>query len=171
MIRLVLPTEDYEEQVLDYKASFERDGDSLDGTAGLLNFRTFKEWYEALLDNSCEATVREGLVPATTFLAVDENDRLVGMLDLRHRLNDALEKCGGHIGYSVRKDERRKGYATQMLSLALEECRKMHIMRVLITCNKLNIASARTIMNNGGVLEDEIRTAERITQRDWITLS
>ena len=53
MIRLVLPTEDYEEQVLDYKASFERDGDSLDGTAGLLNFRTFKEWYEALLDNSC----------------------------------------------------------------------------------------------------------------------
>lgn len=76
-----------------------------------------------------------------------------------------------HIGYSVRKDERRKGYATQMLSLALEECRKMHIMRVLITCNKLNIASARTIMNNGGVLEDEIRTAERITQRYWITLS
>ena len=59
MIRLVLPTEDYEEQILDYKASFERDGDSLDGTAGLLNFRTFKEWYEALLDNSCEATVRE----------------------------------------------------------------------------------------------------------------
>ena len=58
MIRLVLPTEDYEEQVLDYKASFERDGDSLDGIAGLLNFRTFKEWYEALLDNSCEATVR-----------------------------------------------------------------------------------------------------------------
>ena len=168
MIRLVLPTEDYEEQVLDYKASFERDGDSLDGTAG---FRTFKEWYEALLDNSCEATVREGLVPATTFLALDENDRLVGMVDLRHRLNDALEKCGGHIGYSVRKDERRKGYATQMLALALEECRKMHIMRVLITCNKLNIASARTIMNNGGVLEDEIRTAERITQRYWITLS
>ena len=106
MIRLVLPTEDYEEQVLDYKASFERDGDSLDGIAGLLNFRTFKEWYEALLDNSCEATVREGLVPATTFLAVDENDRLVGMVDLRHRLNDAMEQCGGHIGYSVRKDER-----------------------------------------------------------------
>ena len=58
-----------------------------------------------------------------------------------------------------------------MLALALEECRKMHIMRVLITCNKLNIASARTIMNNGGVLEDEIRTAERMTQRYWITLS
>ena len=57
MIRLVLPTEDYEEQVLDYKASFERDGDSLDVIAGLLNFRTFKEWYEALLDNFCEAGV------------------------------------------------------------------------------------------------------------------
>ena len=131
MIRLVLPTEDYEEQVLDYKASFERDGDSLDGTAGLLNFRTFKEWYEALLDNSCEATVREGLVPATTFLALDENDRLVGMVDLRHRLNDALEKCGGHIGCSVRKDERRKGYAC-LLYTSPQEYRGTVHSRVLL---------------------------------------
>lgn len=64
----------------------------------MLNFRTFKEWYEALLDNSCEATVREGLVPATTFLALDENDRLVGMVDLRHRLNDALENAAAISG-------------------------------------------------------------------------
>ena len=64
-------------------------------------------------ENLNEKTVRDGLVPATTYMAVSTNDgRLIGMIDIRHRLNDYLLNFGGHIGYSIRKSERMQGYAT-----------------------------------------------------------
>lgn len=170
-IALVFPTKEYEAQVLDYKREFEANGDRMDGTAGLQNARNFDEWLSAIVDNSREETVRAGLVPASTFLAVRVNDkRLVGMIDVRHRLNEHLFQFGGHIGYSVRKSERRKGYAKEMLRLALDFCRNRNIHRVLITCDKDNIASAKTIIANGGVLENEILEGVRIIQRYWIRL-
>lgn len=170
-LKLVLPTPKYEEKLMDYKREFLKNGDSMDGTAGLRNTETFEEWYSAVSRNSKEETVREGLVPSTTYLCVsNEDNRLIGMIDVRHRLNDNLLKSGGHIGYSVRKSERQKGYATEMLGLALLECKKLNINKVLITCDKNNIASAKTIINSGGILENEISEGSRITQRYWITL-
>jgi Acetyltransferase (GNAT) family. len=170
-LKLVLPTPEYKEQILDYKREFLESGDSMDGTAGLNRYETFEEWYQALCENSREETVREGFVPATTFLAVsNDSGRLIGMIDIRHRLNDYLYRVGGHVGYSVRKSERRKGYATEMLGLALKECLKLNIKKVLITCDKNNVASARTILKNGGVLENEIEAGNRTIQRYWITL-
>jgi predicted acetyltransferase len=170
-IELVIPSEKYKEIINGYKGEFIETGDSMDGTAGLQNADTFEEWYSALIDNSSEETVREGLVPATTFLAIRKSDsKLVGMINIRHKLNDYLLKSGGNIGYSIRKTEREKGFATEMLKIALEKCKDMRIDKVLITCNKDNIASAKTIINNGGILENEILEENRITQRYWITL-
>ena len=169
-IKLVLPSIDYKEKLLRYKADFIKNGDSMDGSAGLEDALTFEEWYAVWKDNLSESTVRDGLVPATTFLAVDENDDLVGMIDIRHRLSDYLMNFGGHIGYSVIKSQRQKGIATKMLALALEQCRELGIFKVLVTCDKQNIASAKTIQNNGGILENEIPEMESITQRYWITL-
>lgn len=170
-IKLVLPSPEYKEQIMDYKREFLENGDSMDGTAGLNRFDTFEEWYSAVCDNSREETVREGLVPATTFLAMSATDnRLIGMIDIRRRLNEHLYNIGGHIGYSVRKSERRKGYATEMLALGLQECLKLNIRKVLITCDKDNIASAKTIIRNGGMLENEIQVGNRTIQRYWITL-
>ena len=173
MDRLILlsPSPADREEILAYKAEFLAAGDSMDGTAGLRDAASFDAWYQAVLDNASEETVREGLVPASTFLAVDKNSgRLVGFLEIRHRLNDHLLRLGGHIGYSVRPTERRKGYATEMLALALEKCRELGLARVLITCDRQNTASSRTMLKNGAVLENEVPDGDRITQRYWITL-
>lgn len=170
-VKLVLPSEEYKEKIMEYKSIFISYGDSMAGTAGLKDVETFEDWYSNFKNNRFEETVKEGLVPATTFLAVDDNNNLLGMIDIRHRLNNYLMNFGGHIGYSVVKSQRKKGIATKMLSLALIECKRLNIFNVLITCNKENIASAKTIIKNNGVLEDEILENDRITQRYWITLS
>ena len=171
-LKLVLPTLEYKEKLMDYKREFVENGDSLDGTAGLMNAEIFEEWYDAFCDNLKEETVREGLVPATTYMAISVNDnRLIGMIDIRHRLNEYLLNFGGNIGYSIRKSERLQGYATEMLALALEECVKLNIKKVLITCDKDNVGSAKTIINNGGKLENEVPEGDSTTQRYWVTLN
>lgn len=168
-LKLVLPTIEYKSEIMNYKREFIEDGDSMDGTGGLRNFDIFEEWYSVICDNLKEETVREGLVPSTTYIAIaTDGCHLIGMIDIRHRLNDFLLNFGGHIGYSVRRSERQKGYATEMLDLALKECKKLDIKKILITCDKDNVASAKTIINNGGVMENEIQRGEEITQRYWI---
>ena len=92
------------------------------------------------------------------------------MINIRHSLNDYLLGRGGHIGFGVRPTERQKGYATKILSLGLNRCKELKIHDVLLTCNKDNIASVKTIQNNGGILENEIIDKEnvKIIQRYWI---
>ncbi len=105
------------------------------------------------------------------FLLDEERDRLLGAVDIRHNLNEKLLREGGHIGDGIRPTERRKGYATEMVRLALEECRKLGIERVLMVCRKDNVGSAKSILRNGGVLENEFMDSEGfVEQRYWITL-
>lgn len=112
-----------------------------------------------------------GWVPDTTLFCLDKDRNiLVGAVNIRHYLNDALLKTGGHIGDGVRPSERRKGYATAMIALVLDECKKLGIDKVLICCNKENIGSAKSIINNGGILENEIEVDGHIEQRYWIKL-
>ena len=171
-LTLIVPMMDFGDQILEYKKEFIENSDSLDGTAGLATAASIEEWLAALQDNSIEKTVRPGLVPASTFLGLRVKDnRIVGMIDIRRRLNEYLLAFGGNIGYSVRKSEREKGYAKEMLRLALEKCKELHIAKVLITCDKHNIASAKTIRANGGVLENEVPDGDGITQRYWIEIT
>lgn len=115
---------------------------------------------------------QDGRVPDSTFFCLDKDRNIfVGAINIRHYLNEELLYTGGHIGDGIRPGERRKGYATAMIGLGLEECRKLGITKVLMTCDKDNIGSARSIMNNGGVLENEVLEDGVLEQRYWITLS
>lgn len=112
-----------------------------------------------------------GFVPATTLFCYDkERDIFVGAVNIRHYLNESLLINGGHIGDGIRPSERRKGYATKMIGLALDECRKLGIEKVLMVCDKSNLGSAKSIINNGGMLENEIEVDGNIEQRFWITI-
>ena len=77
---------------------------------------------------------------------------------------------GGHIGDGARPSERRKRIATQMIGLALNECKKLGITRVLMVCDKENVASSKSIINNGGILENEIIVDGKLIQRYWIEI-
>lgn len=168
---LVFPTNSYKEKILDYCSEFGTEIRNIPGTAGILSYSSFEEWYQDILANSKEETVREGLVPSTTYLAIRKSDdRLIGFIDCRHRLNKFLVNYGGHIGYSVRESERRKSYAKEMLSLALNKYKEMKINKVLLTCDKNNTASAKTILSSGGKLENEIQREEGLAQRYWIEI-
>src|SRR5699024_4888458 len=96
-LKLVLPIHEYKDKIIDYKREFIENGDSMDGTAGLRSAETFEDWYSAFCDNLKEETVRDGFVPSTTYMAILVNDgRLIGMIDIRHRLNEYLLNFGGH---------------------------------------------------------------------------
>ena len=113
----------------------------------------------------------DGRVPDTTLFCLDrDRNILVGAVNIRHYLNEGLLRTGGHIGDGIRPSERRKGYATAMIALALEECRKLGIRRVLMCCDKDNIGSAKSILRNGGVLENEVAEDDHLEQRYWIEL-
>ena len=147
---------------------------SMDGCGSLRRCATGAEWIEKSLAGKDPARVEPGRVPATQFIYVREEDgRVVGMLQIRHYFNDHLRLYGGHIGYSVRPSERRKGYATAMLRDALPHCRELGITDVLISCVVGNEGSRRTILNNGGVYESTVHEPEigRDLERYWIHLA
>lgn len=125
--------------------------------------------YIVNLEHKVETPTR---VPDSVFFLLDtERNILIGAVNIRHYLNEGLLQSGGHIGDGIRPSERRKGYATKMIGLALEECKKLGIKRVLMTCDKDNIGSAKSIINNGGVLENEFINEDGVLeQRYWIDL-
>ncbi|MCL2199628.1 MAG: GNAT family N-acetyltransferase [Defluviitaleaceae bacterium] len=169
MIELIEPTTAHKQAVLDYhQEHLDNNETHLHGSAGFVHASSFESWYKKITMELADIPPEH--VPSTTYLAMDSG-KIIGMISVRHYLNDALLKHGGHIGYGIRPSERRKGYATKMLALALEKCRDLNIEKALVTCDKGNIGSAKTIINNGGVLQDEL-TEENgsILQRYWIAV-
>ena len=167
-IELLRPTLEMEEMHYDFIIEWENAGENIVPYSARLLDMDYKTWLENTYN--FEETCPEGFVPAHTLFLVEDNKRILGAINIRHYLNDYLLNFGGHIGYGIRPSERKKGYASLMLSLALTKAKELGIQRALITCDKNNLGSARTIMKNGGVLENEVIEGERTTQRYWIEL-
>jgi predicted acetyltransferase len=135
-------------------------------------YETFAEYVETLRRASKGFGLPPGFVPHSTFWLVDGAGKIVAVSNLRHELNEALLAHGGHVGYGVRPSARGRGYATELLRLTLVEARRLGIERVLVTCDKLNPASAKVIHKNGGEFENEQFVPElgKTVSRYWIQL-
>lgn len=169
---LIRPTSEYASQIIEYRQEFLDAGDSMDGTGPLRRFENPEEYIKICAEYEDPTTIPSHLVPATQFFFIRKSDnKLVGMIQIRHRFNDYLEKYAGHIGYSVRPSERRKGYAKEMLRMTLPFCREIGIDKVMITIDG-NIGSEKTILANGGVYEYTIHepNENKDLKRFWITL-
>jgi len=165
-IELVFPAKAHEVDAKEYLEEHIRYGEStLHGDSGLDSAESYDKWLEKINDAlTCE-------IFSIIFFAIRKSDnRLIGTINVRYPYLGYVQ-VHGHIGYGVRPSERRKGYAATMLKLALEYCRNVGLERVLLTCDKSNIASARTIMRCSGVFESEAMQPDgEMLQRYWIEL-
>lgn len=171
---LVKPDVSYAGEIRSYREEMLLAGSSMDGTGALRRMEDPYEWlkWNALMENP--KMVPENKVPATQFVLTDtDTGRIYGMLQVRHDLNEYLRLFAGHIGYSVRPTERRKGYAKRMLKQALNYCKEeLGMSRVMVSCLVENEASRRTILACGGVFEEKVyEHIEHVwLEKYWISL-
>ncbi len=158
-LRLVRPEKKHEKQVMAYLEEFYADGSELHGIGGLNRYAGDYDGWLRHVEEMRHLEPSASLVPAETFFlmkqaddAAQEPECLVGMVNIRFTLNDALWNYGGHIGYSIRPCERRQGYNKVNLYLALRVCQKHGLEAVLLDCKKENLGSAKTMRALGGRL-------------------
>lgn len=131
----------------------------------------FEAYVQSLHDGTDESKLPEGYVPHSTYWLMNSDHRVLGAVNIRHRLNQKLLESGGHIGYGIRPSERRKGYASELLRQTLQITKDLGLEQVLVVCNQTNTASERTILRNGGVFESEFIEADgNVIRRHWIKL-
>lgn len=168
---LVHPTMEHEEAFNEMVTEFEKANERVYPRTLRQKEFDYKSLLIKLQSFSSAESCPSQYVPSDTYFLVNKHNRLLGGITIRHYLNEQLFKFDGNIGYGVRPTERRKGYASKMLKMVLAICRDMGMERVLVTCNKDNIASAKTIAENGGIFENEMTEDNgNIVMRYWIEL-
>ncbi|MBJ8326280.1 GNAT family N-acetyltransferase [Streptococcus pacificus] len=165
-MQLRRPNVDDQATILEMIKEFEDQKSQHDG--GFWNPREFSysDWLQQNREYEMGINIPSQFVPSIQLVSFDDDNRAIGFLNLRLRLNDYLKQKGGHIGYSIRPTERGKGYAKEQLRQGLQLAKAKNITSVLLTCHKDNLASKKTILACGGRYEDTHDNVERY----WIDL-
>ncbi|WP_205751582.1 GNAT family N-acetyltransferase, partial [Bacillus cereus] len=172
-IELLLPSLEFEQEIMNYKNEYPYNPNGIEGTSMLAFKNSITDWLDYLKIHENRKTVPDNRVPAIQYIVVKKSDHsIVGMLNLRLELNDYLLNYAGHIGYSVKPSERKKGYGSKMLGLALAKSKILGLNKILVTCADDNLGSIGVIENNNGVLEDKRLDPDdgKLTRRYWISL-
>lgn len=135
-LKLFIPTMEDEKDIWSFRQEFFDYGEKvIHGDGGLDRAESYDKWFNKIINDMDKSICPKHLVPATIYVTKRVSDgKIVGITQIRHYLNDGLLNYGGHIGYAVVLSERRKGYAKEMLRIALDICRDIKINDVLVTC-------------------------------------
>lgn len=160
-LKHVWPSMEYKEDSINYIKEHYECNSEIHGVSGLNRYlEDYEGWLEKL---ECYRSIEpnEELVPSESYLLVREEDnKVVGMINLRLVLNESLKKFGGHIGYGIRPSERRKGYNKVNLYLILKRCCELGLEEVLLDCSINNPGSYKTMESLGGVRIDKYYNEE-----------
>ena len=170
-VKLVAPTVELQEEYLSFYNEWTSYGDEFVPWVIGKDPTDFLAMVNELLAAEKGIGLPDGWVSDSTYWLINEERRLLGAVNIRHELTEHLRNAGGHIGYGIRPSERKKGYATQLLALALEKTRELGIDDVLVVCDKDNWGSEKTIVNNGGIrTEDFVEADGNVIKRFWIKI-
>ncbi len=167
-VRLIEPVEALEQEYNVMLNEWLQTGESLVPFVLEFDSSDFKNYVNRLIGFSKGIGIPSTFVNHSTYWLVNDENKILGVSNVRHTLNERLLKEGGHIGYGIRPSERRKGYATEILKLSLEKAAEFGIKKVLVTCDKDNTGSSRSIIKNGGRLWREHMFEGRMKSCFWI---
>jgi predicted acetyltransferase len=174
MYKLVKATKEYKKQIIEYKTETLLKENSIHGSSAIHAEKSFEKWMNKIkkTNNRDNIPPNSNLVESSQWVLVDKKLNVLGMVNIRHELNDGLLHEGGHIGYSVRPSYRNQGLGKIQLKLALEKIKELGQYRVLITCDDKNLASAKVIEACGGVLDNIVVSTNenKKVRRYWIKL-
>jgi predicted acetyltransferase len=169
-LRLIEPTPKYKKQYIDMIEDWKKSGEKMVPYVLKFEYDDFEALVNRLFDMRDLPFEDEKIVSSSTYWLVNQDDKILGVVNIRHQLNDSLLEIGGHIGYGIRPSERKKGYATELLKLALLKAKDLGITKALLTCDKDNLGSSKTITKNGGILASEDIVDGVEIQRYWVEI-
>lgn len=168
-VQLVKPTVEWRTEYLAFYQEWKDSGEDMVPWVISKDPSDFHAMVQFLSENEKGENLPENWVADSTYWLVSDHNKVIGAVNIRHSLTEKLFQSGGHIGYGIRPSQRRKGYATKLLALALEKAKELGIKNVLVVCDQSNIASEKTIIKNGGK-PDTSFTEENgnVVKRFWI---